>query len=381
MSDRSERFGDSGELVRYQSLELAAGERSYFSGENGVARMDVVRATIQSVRDSWRRQNGVPPLVRSFVNRIETFPEGTSADTLMGEIEASLRENPDWADRLPAGTAEPTYPLIRLYTRVDGYDTLFANVNAMYRHADPLTEPEAFTAMTWLVELLTMELFSVSWREPERRGQGTVYRGMTFPGALFPHYSLFGDPELGLPERAVSIPLGFHSTSKSKTEAEKFFRSGTAIAKGPDRFNVLWRIEISSLDDLKRGIYYQRYPSSIVSPACATDISHLSKFRGEDEVLLRGPFFQVLDFTYMDELDGIKTYVLDALMLESNRDHISTLELGDRDVEARKLFNALVGWERSSIAAELATRRQNHSLAEKFRAAARLAEQGATDAQ
>ena len=373
MTVRAARFGDGGEFIHYQGPSLSLAERSYFAGDEGVARMDLIRTIIKAVRESWPAQGAqVPAPVRDFVTGIRSLPEGTTHEGLLETIAESLRNNPDWADRIPESVAPADgwrYPLIRLYTSNEGYGTLFANMNQMYRRADPLAHKQVFTAMTWLVELLTMELFALTHRNPERHGRGTVFRGMTLPQHLYPQYARFADTDLPLQQRSVSIPLGFHSTSMSRETAMEFFSSREAVGTGTDRFNVLWQIEIASLSEDKLALYRQVYPHSVVSTACATDISHQAAYF-EGEVLLRGPFFQVLDLRPSAPVDGVPTYVLDAVMLDSNRDHFSTLELADRDPVARRLFNALVGWERSEVCARSAQAAGKSPLAMLYGAAA-----------
>lgn len=73
--------------------------------------------------------------------------------------------------------------------------------------------------------------------------------------------------------------------------------------------------------------------------------------KDEKEVLLRGPFFQVLDFYKTDEdIMGKPCNVLEVVMLNSNRDHIITAHLGDQDAAARDMFGTMVTVTRSEYA-------------------------------
>ena len=76
--------------------------------------------------------------------------------------------------------------------------------------------------------------------------------------------------------------------------------------------------------------YTKRFPSTVLTTICAVDIHELSTYPYEMEVLLRGPFMQVLHM-YKDEheLLGQPCDVVEAVMLNANRDHISTSLLGD----------------------------------------------------
>jgi hypothetical protein len=124
----------------------------------------------------------------------------------------------------------------------------------------------------------------------------------------------------------------------------------------PTKLPFLWRIHVANIDpDLLR-IYNERFPSSVVTTLCAVPISEMSRFSQEQEVVLRGPFFQFIrlhkEFVHAA---GMTIDVMDLVMLNTNRDHPSAMELGaEKGDEARKLFALLVGISRARICKNLA---------------------------
>lgn len=83
----------------------------------------------------------------------------------------------------------------------------------------------------------------------------------------------------------------------------------------------------------------------------ATDIHEISRHPTEREVILRGPYTLILDI-YDDEheLVGLPCPVLEALVITSNRDHITTSQPGPEDDIARDMYAAMVTVTRSEYA-------------------------------
>jgi hypothetical protein len=82
----------------------------------------------------------------------------------------------------------------------------------------------------------------------------------------------------------------------------------------------------------------------------------LSDYPDEQEVLLRGPFFQLVRLRENGARYGRQQIpVIEVLMLNNSRDHVSSVFLDDSEADsARKLFQALVQIERATLCAELA---------------------------
>lgn len=83
----------------------------------------------------------------------------------------------------------------------------------------------------------------------------------------------------------------------------------------------------------------------------AVDIHEISRHPGEREVLLRGPYTLILDiFDDEKEMVGLPCSVLEALVITSNRDHITTSQPGPEDDLARDMYGAMVTVARSEYA-------------------------------
>jgi hypothetical protein len=119
---------------------------------------------------------------------------------------------------------------------------------------------------------------------------------------------------------------------------------------------LLWDIEVANLAAERLAVYRTAFPTSVVSTICAVPIEQLSDYPDENEVLLRGPFFQIIRLHRADERVGGKPlHVIEALTLTANRDHPSTMRLPSWEATAaRDLFRALVTAERCSRSADRA---------------------------
>jgi hypothetical protein len=71
-------------------------------------------------------------------------------------------------------------------------------------------------------------------------------------------------------------------------------------------FPLMMKIHVIGLNPKYLDVYRTQFPSSVVSTICAVSIKEVSSHENECEVLLRGPFFQVLqiviDFIYFYEI-------------------------------------------------------------------------------
>ena len=77
---------------------------------------------------------------------------------------------------------------------------------------------------------------------------------------------------------------------------------------------------------------------------CAVDIHELSYIQDEKEVLLRGPFFQMLQLHEGGELlSGRPSEVLEMVMVNSNRGHLTSVQLQvAQEAAARRLLGTMV---------------------------------------
>jgi hypothetical protein len=106
----------------------------------------------------------------------------------------------------------------------------------------------------------------------------------------------------------------------------------------------------------------------------------LSYYRDvENEVLLRGPFFQIVRM-YEDSLKGEPLHVIQAVMLNSNRDHVTAIASNDgADKRMREIFRDMAVASRSALCAEHAERSGLTADADYYRKEAAQARKGISD--
>jgi hypothetical protein len=302
-------------------------------------RMDRVRSSIETVRADWL--TAYPERFEAVRRVLEEEGAATGEQTKFGqELAARFRQPRDWLDR--AGTTAPVsdFSAVQLYTTEVGYNAVFSVVNRVFRaahHDKAIADAGAF-----VVELLNIDLFNY-WCGTLNRSDfvGEVYRGMCVSeDAIAKYKAILNGP---VEARSMGIPLSMVSTSLNAEVPRSFMR---AELKGKDSLvPLLWKIYVIGLGSELLAVYQKHY-ESVVSSICALPICKLSEFPGEEEVLLRGPFFQLLRVTEASEqvepVAGKPVTVIEAVMVTANRDHHSTLKLGTKDKRARQLFGALV---------------------------------------
>jgi len=305
-----ERFADDNAFFSDESLF------AFLTGSRVSERMNELRKSIHYVRNNWNKRT---ELFDSFVS---VFPS----------IDKYIVTNKDWLEFPNDKTfdLEKDFPLIKLYTSERGYTSIFNSMNQLLRNAD--ASEKEFHAAALLVEFLNIELYNYINAYPDKSAfEGIIYRGLAVRPAVVDGFkNLFLKP---VKERSVGIPLGFMSATKNEKTALEFARRKSTDGRKP----LLWKIHVFSLSENLLEIYKSYYPSAIVSSLCSVPIYDLSEYAKEMEVLLRGAFFQILR-AYWDEKE--KVTVVEACMLNANRDHIKTNELNDTG--AQKLFGNLV---------------------------------------
>lgn len=99
----------------------------------------------------------------------------------------------------------------------------------------------------------------------------------------------------------------------------------------------------------------------MVSSICAVPIENLSVFKDEEEVLLRGAFFHVINFYELErKVKNVPIKVVEVVMVNSNRDHLTGSSF--ENTNARKLFNNLVGIQKFRKAREVLENEDERSL-------------------
>lgn len=114
---------------------------------------------------------------------------------------------------------------------------------------------------------------------------------------------------------------------------------------------IIYKINIIGLKPEYIKHFKERFPSMTLTSMGAVDIHEISRHPSEKEVILRGPYTLILDI-YEDDGDmvGMPCSVLEALVITSNRDHITTSQTGYLDDLARDMYAAMVTVTRSEYA-------------------------------
>lgn len=353
-ADRASRFGDAQgfeELCKSNSVNKL---KSYYAGEFVHTRMDKVREAIVYIRQNWDKYEGFVASLTELMARREIEED-------VGEIFKKLEKNwADWPE--PSSSNHSTddetvckteYSVINLYTTSKGYG-VFKIVNDIFR--DQEVSEESIRCAVFLTELMNIDLYNLCMKHQRYNNfTGIVYRGMKMKEEdLISFKTLMGQP---IGDRYISIPLGLWSTSADFSVAENFIKQSTDQTSAP----LMFKVHVIELDPDLLAIYRKKYPKIRVSTICAVDIKELSEYQIESEILLRGAFFQVLNCYVEGEVLGKPLTYVEAVMLNSNRDHITTAFLGDKDGSARKMFGVSVGVTRNRFAAEYCDK---HGLAD-----------------
>lgn len=241
------------------------------------------------------------------------------------------------------------YAALEMYTTNDGYKKVFGYINQIFRKSD-VNETEIYGAVG-LVELLTIDLYNFRLANigcsKLYNFQDIVHRGLSVgPDVLKTFEDLMRQP---LQNRNFSVPLAFVSTSTNQARIQEFLDK---TEKG--RFRMHWKIHVHGLEPKLLAQYHSKHPQSVVTTICAMPISHVSEFANEQEVLLRGPFFQILRM-YEEQAGEHQVHVAEMVMLNANRDHGSELaeHHGEKELQ-RKHFGQICAASRYEICASLA---------------------------
>ncbi|WP_296662271.1 MULTISPECIES: hypothetical protein [unclassified Treponema] len=331
---RDERFGESANTNGNKSFgKFSLEHGGFFIGEDVKARMNLIRNSILEVRKNWNDKKFRKKAIKLFKNHI-----GGKSLLFMDFF------NDEWYEFQKNPPAEQNCDLIRFYTSSDGYETIFKYMNSIFREEH---DKEVYDSAAFLVECMNIELYNLVKTKLEFSNfENTIYRGIMLDENTISN--LLDIKELEVQDRKFAVPLSFMSCSKSQDVAKQFLEKQERRPyeeKVRGFCPVLFKIHVTSLDKTFLDLYKSYYPTSIVSSICAVDIENISKYMEEQEVLLRGAFFQVLRFYESKEkIDGKNVYVFELLMHNSNRDHITTSAF--EKTNARRLFNTLIEIDR-----------------------------------
>ncbi|OCH92759.1 hypothetical protein OBBRIDRAFT_410484 [Obba rivulosa] len=336
---RLSRFSDWSDTVEALCRIGPAGgsARSFFSGGDVASRMSQIREAITHIRLNWADYD-------QFMEGLQRMFIDTTGGEKAAPLLVLLPLSKDWADRRRTPVEAEDYSVLKLYTSERGYQAVFRVLNEAFRKDDLTGNQSRLQAAVFLIELLTIELFNYTLAlRPPSSFSGVIYRGLCLNREhLNEFYALTKRP---VKDRYWSIPLSIMSCTTDLLTAVKFAEK--LASSNSNLYPVLWRIHVADLDPELLEVYHRRFPASVVSTICAVRISDLSDYPEEEEVLLRGPFFQLVN-VQPQRLVGVEgasgtVHVMDGVMLNSNRDHPSTMEMAPEEGnKARELFGCLV---------------------------------------
>ena len=348
--DRAGRFVEQGEESEMLKSKTLNDMKSFYNGQTLDERMAEIRKSIVYIRQHWEEYD-------AFIVSLKELMQESGIDfkdplTVAHANAVLTREwKRDWMTEEEAKEKEPSYDAIKLYTSKEGYAQIYRVSNDIFRQESSVSMTEKIRSVVFLVELINIDLYNYCLRNPTQSNfEGSVYRGLCLSGEDLAAYETLR--KLPIAKRNIAVPLGLLSASADIKTARKFIKHQMKRRKAdPDNHALIMKINVIGLKPGYVEFYKKTFTTTVLSTICAVDVKELSRHKDEKEVLLRGPFFQVLDFYKTDEdIMGKPCNVLEVVMLNSNRDHISTAHLGDQDAAARDMFGTMVTVTRSEYA-------------------------------
>lgn len=342
---RSERFVETGngQLLKSGNLNEL---NCFYQGDFVHERMAAVRHSIVYIRQNWSKFDQFLYNLKSFM-RNEALKTGKP---LTGSVESIFDRRRNWVDiedtKEVFSSLEEEFNVIHTYTTQEGFKEIFKVSDAIFRKDSSVDYKDIATNAVFLIELINIDLYNFVHKYPQfSKFEGAVYRGMAIPPSAFTVFeSLMKQP---INKRYVSIPLGLWSASLERNKAIDFVVGETK--NNPQNVPLLMIIHVLNLDETYLQFYRDKFQKkSIVSTIYAVPIFKISKYPEEAEVLLRGGFFQAINF-YDKRIGNIDFKILELVMLNSNRDHLSTptFMTEDENKLARTLFGTMVGVTRN----------------------------------
>lgn len=349
--DRQDRFVETGENPEMFKSKSLNSLKPFYNGSILDNRMAEIRKSIYYIRQHWDE-------FESFMTSLKQLLLENGSIEFKDQItrehaEKLFSSKRNWMTHETVQHQEVTFEAVKLYTSKEGHSRIYRVSNNIFRQEDSVVSVEMIRSVVFLVELINIDLYNYCLKCPENTNfQGVVYRGLCVTGEdLEAFKKLRKEP---ISKRNIAVPLGLFSASSSLKVARKFIKHQLKQQKDDknDVTPLVIKIHVIGLKPEYVQQYTSRFPSTVLTTICAVDIHKLSRHPSEKEVLLRGPFMLILDM-YEDENTILSQpcHVLEAVMLNANRDHISTSFLGDLDTLARDMFAAMVTVTRSEFAA------------------------------
>lgn len=341
-SVRTNRFFEDVEIpAAFRSLSLN-NLRQYYNGDTLTVRMNKIRETISYIRENWVDKQGF----------VDTFIEGFDdlrSETVVFEIIERISIHPRQWTKYEQKNLD--FDMIRLYTSDEGYAKIFSCLNSIFRADDSTGDNNLIRLCVIIIEMLNIDLFFYCKLYPNVAGfSGVVYRGMVLSNDDV--QSLIELLKKPIKDRYIAIPLCLMSATTDINIAKQF----SSKEHRANNCAVILKIHVLNMRPDMLQMYTERF-NSVVSTICAVNIEGISECPEEKEVLLRGPFFQVLSCSKSEEFNS--TRVFDMVMVNSNRDHKSTSELGQKSEQARTMFSILTAITRYKFASNFC---QSHNL-------------------
>lgn len=329
---------------------------AFFAGPRVHKRMGEVRTAISDIRLHWDLYPQFMGELRTFLKEVREpsvpsrSPEyGACWEDGRKRVEALLSSTKEWPEL--GNGPDNDYSAIRLYTSIYGYMRMFGAMNVAFRAPDINRYPHALRAVTFLVELLNIDLYNYIRSNPDADNfEGRVYRGIRVSSNDLNKFAEAAT-DTDIEKRYMAVPLSMTSTSATRGKALPF--AMRADKTPADSHALLLDVSVYSLDPALLTAYRQAFPESIVTSLCSVPIQRLADLP-ENEVLLRGPFFQIMRM-YRDEdsLRGEPLHVVQLIMLNSNRDHVTAVATNTgEDKRMRDIFRAMALASRSTRCAE-----------------------------
>ncbi|KAF8075937.1 hypothetical protein FPV67DRAFT_1444733 [Lyophyllum atratum] len=349
LHDRSEtayahRFGDWNSMQYLCKFGKDGSSRSqtFYSGQTVAARMNAVREAITYVRNNWNDYPSLMADLRSYILELTSLSHESPGTPQ--HLPAVLSSYKVWNSRLNTVPNDVNLSVVRLYTSKAGYDQIFRIINQAFR-TDDLTEQERrLRCAVFLIELLNIDLFNYTLRERQTHNfQGTVYRGVIFSEDQLQDFKRLAT--LPVSERYWAVPLAMMSASTNKEVALKEFA-------GTDATGVRRHSDTLSVPVANPHSHRASYPLYVPFPFANSPTSS-ARTRSCYEVL-----------SFSSSVCGRRAFagretpihVMELVMLNTNRDHPSTMQLPMEESEkARQLFACLVGMWRAEVCKQLAT--------------------------
>ncbi|PAA71870.1 hypothetical protein BOX15_Mlig029772g1, partial [Macrostomum lignano] len=378
---RPHRFKESSSAP--QSTDLLA--CAFLSDRQLEERMVEMRRCIVNLRQRWDsdRQQQAKLLLRWLETEAENRPQAEAPPEsewplVLNRWRDILAVDRNWADlrddseeflkqfRLLANEQlRQQFSVLREYTDNITYSLVFRKVLQAFRTREN-SEAELMVYV-YLIELINIDLFNYTQcgLAPSCE-RSCVYRGLTMSSDHWLSFKrVFSQP---VNARFVAVPLALTSASRSIDVAMQFMlkesakNSTDSTGAGPQSADsdvpCLQAIHVIGVPDRLMELYRRRFPQSVVSTICAVDVAGVSAHPEEQEVLLRGAFYQLLGMqesqqlrisaggespgTEPRQLQLVTANILEILMVNANRDHLSNGRLGDQDAPARALFATIV---------------------------------------